>query len=40
MKDYKEELIELMNEFLKERSAKQIEYLYHLATKLFGKAVD
>lgn len=40
MKDYKEEVIESMNKLMKILTAKQIEYLYHLGTKLFGKTVD
>ena len=40
MNDNKEEVIELMDELMKELTAKQIEYLYHLGTNLFGKTVD
>ena len=40
MSEYKEQLIELMNELLNNLTANQIEYLYHLGTKLFGDAVD
>ena len=36
MKDYKEMLIKLLDKL----SANQIEYLYHLACKLFGQAMD
>jgi hypothetical protein len=40
MKDCKETMIELMNKLLRKLTAKQIEYLYHLGTKLFGETVD
>lgn len=40
MKDYKEKMIERMNELLRKLTAKQIEYLYHLGSKLFGETVD
>lgn len=36
MNDYKEKLIDLLDKI----SASQIEYLYHLAIKLFGHAPD
>ena len=40
MKDKREELIEKLNKLLKELTTNQIEYIYHLGAKLFGKAVD
>lgn len=36
MKDYKEKLIELLDKL----SSSQIEYIYHLACKLFGHTPD
>ena len=36
MKDYKEKLIKLLDKL----ASSQIEYLYHLACKLFGQTAD
>ena len=36
MKDYKEKLISLLEKL----TASQIEYIYHLACKLFGQTTD
>ena len=36
MKDYKEKFIKLLDKL----PASQIEYLYHLACKLFGQTAD
>ena len=36
MKDYKEKLVELLDKL----ASSQIEYIYHLACKLFGQTVD
>lgn len=40
MKDQKEKLIKKSIELLDKLSSAQIEYLYHLACKLFGHASD
>ena len=36
MKDYKEKLVELLDKL----ASSQIEYIYHLACKLFGQTAD
>ena len=40
MKDQKEKFTKLMDKLCEKLSAKQIEYLYYLACKLFGHAPD
>ena len=40
MKNRKEQLIEFMNKLMNKLTTNQIEYLYHLTTKLFGETVN